>query len=255
MLEINLLPGGARKKAAGGGASVDFAAILAGINSRMGDKVLVASVAIIVLSLGAGAYLYYRQTNDRTVAEERLTKALEDSARYAQVVAARNVAEAKRDTLLRQVNLIRAIDDDRYIWPHIMDEISRALPQYTWVTILSFGGTPQGATNVVAAPPAPKPKSDTTAASRIPKKPPALPTGIPRDQVLIRLTGRTVDIQAMTRFMKQLEDSPFLANVFNERTTPNSEAGSDYYQFQLIINYTRPDSTAVRRLPLLATPR
>jgi hypothetical protein len=49
----------------------------------------------------------------------------------------------------------------------------------------------------------------------------------------------------MTRFAAQLEDSPFFANVLIERaTTP------DDYQFQLIINYPRPDSMAVRRLPM-----
>jgi Tfp pilus assembly protein PilN len=253
MLEINLLPGGARAKAKSAGPSIDFNAMFAGIKGRMGDLWTVGSVAAIVLAVGAGAYLYYRQGHDRTVAEERLQKAQEDSARYSKVVAARNAAQSKRDTLLRQVNLIRAIDDDRYIWPHIMEEVSKALPQYVWITIMGFGGTPQGSTNIVAIPPQPKPKAGTDTAKI--KKAPVIETAPPRDQVLLRITGRTVDIQAMTRFISQLEDSPFLSNVYLERSTPNNEAGSDYYQFQLIINYTRPDSLAIRRLPLVATRR
>jgi Tfp pilus assembly protein PilN len=253
MLEINLLPGGPRKKAAGGGApSVDIAAMIAGLNARFTDKVLVGTVAVMIISLGAGAYLYYRQTHDRSVAEERLEKALADSARYAKVVAERNIAEAKRDTLQRQVNLIRAIDDDRYIWPHIMDEISTALPAYTWITLLSFAGTPQGAVNVVQTPALPPPKKADSARA---KKPPKIETAVPRDNVVLRLTGRTVDIQAMTRFTKQLEDSPFLANVTIERTIPMPDAAGDTYQFNLVITYTRPDSSSVRRLPLLATAR
>ena len=55
----------------------------------------------------------------------------------------------------------------------------------------------------------------------------------------------------MTRFNAQLEDSPFLGNVFIEKTLPSTE-NDQYYQFQLTINYTRPDSLAVRRLPLTA---
>ena len=190
-----------------------------------------------------------------------MQKAKDDSTRYAKVVAERNAAQAKRDTLLRQVNLIRDIDDDRYIWPHIMDEVSRALPQYTWITIMGFGGTPQGSTNIVAAPvpPPKKPKAATdTSKSPAPAliaKAPAVETTPPRDQVMLRITGRTVDIQAMTRFISQLEDSPFLSNVYLERTTPMTEAGSDEYQFQLIINYTRPDSMAIRRVPLVVTRR
>lgn len=253
MIEINLLPGGARKKASSAGSSVDFAALLAGLSARLGDKVLIGSVAIILVAVGLFSYLYYRQGNDRAIAEARLEKAIADSTRFAKVEAARAVAEAKRDTVLRQVNLIRAIDDDRYIWPHIMDEVSRVLPAYTWLTILGFGGTPAGSANVVAAPP--PPKANPLDSGKVKKKPP-LQTGIPRDAVTIRLTGRTVDIQAMTRFMKDLESSPFFANVYNESTKPSGDRTSgEFFQFQLIINYTRPDSTAVSRLPLIATQR
>ena len=251
MLEINLLPGGAKKKAAAG-PSVDFNAMFETIKGRMGDLWSVGSIAVLVIALGVGGYLYWRQGHDRSVAQGRLDKALEDSSRYAKIVAQRNAAQAKRDTILRQVNLIRAIDDDRYIWPHIMDEVSKALPLYTWVTIMGYGGTPQGSTNVVATPAPPKPKGPDTAKV---KKPPVVETVPPRDQVMLRLTGRTVDIQAMTRFISQLEDSPFFSNVYLERSTPNAEAGSDYYQFQLIINYTRPDTLAIRRMPLLTAGR
>ena len=255
MLEINLLPGGARKKASAG-PSVDLNAMFTGVKARMGDLWTVGAIAASVIAVGAGGYLYYRQSHDRTVAEERLEKARADSVTYAKVVAARNAAQAKRDTLLRQVNLIRAIDDDRYVWPHIMDEISKALPNYTWVTILGFGGTPQGSVNIVATPgQPPKPKGAGPDTSKIKKAPP-VETVPPRDQVLVRMTGRTVDVQAMTRFMNDLEASPYFANVYNERVTPNSDpTAGDYFQFQLIINYTRPDSLAVRRMPLVSTPR
>jgi Tfp pilus assembly protein PilN len=247
MIEINLLPGGARKKATSSGSSVDFGALLAGVNSKLGDKLLLGTVTIMVVMLGLGGYLYYRQTHDRTVAETRLEKAKADSSRYAKVVAARAIAEAKRDTLQRQVNLIRAIDDDRFIWPHILDEISRALPAYTWIVTVAPGGV-QGAANVVAAPVLPKPSATDTSKARF--KPKKLVTEVPRDNVLIRLTGRTVDVQAMTRFMTDLEASPFFSNVFNEGSRPAGDpANGEFFQFQLILNYSRPDSMALRRVP------
>jgi Tfp pilus assembly protein PilN len=253
MIEINLLPGGPRKKAASAGSAVDFGALLAGVNSKLGDKLLLGTVTIMVVMLGLGGYLYYRQTNDRTVAEARLEKAKSDSARYAKVVAARAIAEAKRDTLQRQVNLIRAIDDDRFIWPHIMDEISRALPAYTWVVLMGPGGV-QGATNVVAAPPAPKPNPSDTSKNRF--KPKKLVTEVPRENVIVRLTGRTVDVQAMTRFMKDLEDSPFFAGVFNEGSRPAGDpASGEFHQFQLNFTYTRPDSMSLHRVPYNAARR
>jgi Tfp pilus assembly protein PilN len=247
MLEINLLPGGPRKKAVAAGPSVDLTALITVMKAQLANLWMIGSIAAMIIAIGVGAYLFWAQGHDRTVAEARLEKAKADSANFSKIVLARNAALAKRDTLLRQVNLIRAIDDDRFIWPHIMEEVSKAIPQYVWITIMGYGGTPQGSNNVVATPVTPRPKLDT---AKI-KKPPVVETTPPRDQVLLRLTGRTVDIQAMTRFTAQLEDSPFLSNVFIERTTPGTEQ-ENFYQFQLIINYTRPDSMVLRRLPLTA---
>src|ERR687889_235706 len=80
-------------------------------------------------------------------------KAVQDSTRYASVLREREKAEAKRDTVLRSLNMIRAIDDDRYIWPHVMDEVSSALPPYTWVVSLGYAGGGQATTPVVTVVP------------------------------------------------------------------------------------------------------
>jgi hypothetical protein len=254
MIEINLLPGGARKKSASA-KSVDFAALVAGMSGKFGDKILIGSIAVMILSVSVGAWLYFKQDRDGRIALERFEKAKADSVRYAGVLDARFKLTAKRDTLLRQVNLIRAIDDDRYIWPHILDEVSRVLPPYTWITMMSFAGTPAGMVNVVASPPPPKPNPADTSKNK-PK--PTVPTTIPRDEVSFKMTGRTVDIQALTRFMEDLEASPFIGFVNMERTIPGSDPGApgkELYQFQLTMNYSRPDSTVVRRLPLVTSGR
>ena len=259
MLEINLLPGGARKKASAAGPSIDFNKMFEGLKGQLGNIWTIGPIALLVIALGVGGYLFWKGGHDRTVADERLKKAQDDSARFSNVVAQRNAALAKRDTLLRQVNLIRAIDDDRYIWPHIMDEVSKALPQYTWITQLQYAGSPQGSVNVVQTPkpPVKKPAPNDTAKKKAPvyEKPLVIETAPPRDQVVFRVTGRTVDIQALTRFSRDLEGSPFFGTVFLERTTPSLEGANPFYLFQLTINYSRPDSLAVRRLPLVSTGR
>ena len=251
MIEINLLPGGARKKATSAKSSVDFAAMMSGLSAKLGDTVLIGTVVIMIASVVAGGWLYYGQVRARTVADERLDKGLKDSSRYAGVVAARLALEAKRDTVLRQVNLIRAIDDDRYIWPHIMDEITRVLPSYTWITIITYGGVPAGSANVVAAPVA-KPNPLDTGKVKPKVK---VPTTIPRDEITFRITGRTVDLMALTRYMEDLEASPFIGGVYMERTTPGTDQGKELYQFQLTLTYSRPDSTVIRRVPLSPTGR
>jgi len=131
-------------------------------------------------------------------------------------------------------------------------------PNYTWITALQFAGAPAGANNIVALPkPVAAAPRDTS--SKAPpaaaKKTPALPTTIPKDDITIRLTGRTVDIQALTRFMRDLSQSPFLSDVSVERADPGSDQGKEMYQFTLSMRYRRPDTTAIHRIPLVVTVR
>lgn len=248
MIEINLLPGARRKKSSAG-QSVDFKAMAAGMSGRFKDRWLIGSVAATLVGVGVAGYLYWSQTKLETELSERREKAVADSTRYANFLKDRYKSEALRDTLLRQVNIIRSLDEDRYVWPHIMDEISRALPQYTWITLVGFVGTPQGQNNVVVTP---KSAEDTSAAAKKKSRPPKrLDTEVPKDVISVRVTGRTVDIQALTRFMKDLEASPFLSNVALDKVETAVDQGKEVTQFQLTIAYTRPDSTLLHRVPLM----
>ena len=245
MIEINLLPGAGNKKGTRRQA-VDFGAFAAGLSGRFKDKFLIFAIAAVVVALGAVGYLYESQERLASSLDGRVTKAVSDSTRYANFLKARYKAEAVRDTLLRQVNIIRSIDQDRYVWPHIMDEVSRALPQYTWLTMLTYTGTPQGSNNVVALP---KSAADTGAKAKG-KPPKRLDTDVPLDVINVRLLGQTVDIQALTRFMKDLEASPFLSNVMLDHSEPAIVAGKEVVQFQLTMAYSRPDTLLLHRVPL-----
>ena len=63
------------------------------------------------------------------------------------------------------------------------------------------------------------PSVTARAANAPPLVPVRLDTNVPLDAVSVRLTGQTVDIEALTRYMKDLEASPFLANVVLDGTT------------------------------------
>ncbi|HVX40060.1 MAG TPA: PilN domain-containing protein [Gemmatimonadaceae bacterium] len=242
MIEINLLPGAGNKKASRR-QGVDFGALTAGLSGRFKDKFLVGAVVAVVVALGAVGYLYESQERLASSLDDRVGKATSDSTRYANFLKARYKAEAVRDTLLRQVNIIHSIDEDRYVWPHVMDEVSRALPQYTWLTILTYTGTPQGSSNVVALPKTPK----DTAKNKPPKR---LDTDVPLDPISVRLTGQTVDIEALTRYMKDLEASPYFANVLLDHSEPLIVSGKEVVQFQLTMTYSRPDTLQIHRVPL-----
>lgn len=247
-IEINLLPGGAakKKKKRGGTSrsapSIDLGAYFADLKARITDPLLlgaVASVALVGLSVGS---LHLAQQRREVELTERVEKGVQDSTRYTAVLAARASAEAARDTVLRRLNIIRAIDGERFIWPHVLDEVSRALTPYTWVTALSFNGQPQGNAISQAA-------TLRTPAGAKPD------TAIARDELHVRLGGQTVDIQALTRFMRQLEQSPFLEKVNLERSELVLVDGKEVTQFMLDMVYSRPDSTAIQRVPLTVSVR
>lgn len=244
MIEINLLPGSRKKKKSAATTSVDFAALLAGLNARTRDKFLLGAIAAVIAAGAAGAYLYWSQTQLDATLHARLEKAQKDSTHYATLLGDRRHSEALRDTLLRQVNLIKSLDGDRYVWPHVMEEVSRVLPQYTWLTAVTFGGTQQGTANVVALPKSATPE-DTTKKKSAPKR---IDTNIPKEPITLRISGQTVDIEAIPRFMRDLEASPFLENVQLERSELATVQQKEVHQFQLLMTYTR-DTTTIHRVP------
>lgn len=251
MIEINLLPGAKKSKRGGGGGgpSINFAAIGAAISARVKDKFLAAAVICGIIGIGAIGFLFSTQRSRETNIKQAEEKAVSDSTRYAAVLRDRAKAQARRDSALIQLNIIRAIDEDRFIWPHVLDEVSRALPIYTWLRAVNYTGTAQG-TNPPAAVKAPPPE-DPTKPGRKKRAEPV----IPRDTVHLRLVGRTVDIQAFTRFMRSLEDSPFIAGVSLQKSEIQLEGGKEVTQFTLDATYTRPDSALLRRAPLTLTQR
>lgn len=254
MIEINLLPGGKRRqKRKSAGPSFDFSA-LKQLPNRIKDPFLLVGVGGLALGLIAVAVMYTTQG----AAEKRLAAAEEaavkDSTNFSRALAEKMRAEATRDTVLRQLNVIRSIDDDRYIWPHILDEVSRALPPYTWLTTVAYAGTAQGTVNVVGKDTTKKaPPAAAAAAAAKKKKAHSLDTTVPREEVQIRLEGRTADIQALTRFMRELEASPFLANVTLDRSELTMDQGKEITAFTLQMKYSRPDSSMVRRVPVTLT--
>jgi Tfp pilus assembly protein PilN len=247
MIGINLLPGTGRKARRSSGSSLpklDIAASFASLRERIRDPWMLGAAGAAIVAVAAVGYLDTTQARREAALEESVQQAVQDSTRYASVLRERERAEAKRDTVLRALNLVRAIDDDRFIWPHVMDEVSRALPPYTWIMSLGFTGNGQAQQAVTTLP---------TAAAGGKKH--HVQTVIPRDTVRIRLVGNTVDIQALTRFMKQLESSPFLEDVQLAKSERAQDHGKEVTQFQLDMMYSRPDAQLVRRVPLAVSVR
>jgi Tfp pilus assembly protein PilN len=185
---------------------------------------------------------------------------VQDSSRFSAVLAATAKAEATRDSLYRQIAVIKSIDDSRYLWSHLMYEISNALPQYTWLTSISQTSAPRSAAVMDSTPPAPaaapgdtsKPK--VTAADRLRAKNARAEAAVAAaKQVTFRILGQTVDIQALTRFMKALEASPFIQNVQLTRSELVLSEGKEVTQFLLEAESQTPPPFVVKTVPLVTS--
>jgi Tfp pilus assembly protein PilN len=235
MIEINLTPGASRKSK-GRGAGMALAGVIGDAKSSIKDPYLIAAVVSLLAAAGGVGSMHLAQTAKAEELAVREAQAVADSTRFAAVLKQRRQAEAKRDSVLKQLEVIKAIDADRFIWPHVMDEVSRALPPYTWLKTLAVSApqsAPAGTAPAAAAP--------GDSAKPAPPRP---------EPARFRLVGNTVDIQALTRFMKLLEASPFIQKVQLARSEMALVEGKEVTEFTLEAQYERPDSSMIVTTPV-----
>ncbi|HXE58140.1 MAG TPA: PilN domain-containing protein [Gemmatimonadales bacterium] len=221
MIEINLRPGQKRKRA---GASLKTrletrARELAG---QVKDPLLLVAVAAWVVVVAFIGWTYVATARQLHALEPRFEQAKDEHRRFATLMRQKRKAEQVRDSLLAQINTIRGVDGDRYVWPHILDEVAKALPPYTWLVDLSVLKTS-----------APADSADTAAAP-----------------VQFQLSGRTVDIQAYTRFLRQLEASPWLADVTPVTAQTVVEQERAVTAFTIRASFSPADSAYIRTVPV-----
>ena len=115
MIEINLIPGSGKKSrkggGGGGGSKLNVGASLGNLKAKVRDPYMLGAIGSAIVAILVTGGLYTMQESRTARLEDELQKAVQDSTRYASVLREREKAEAKRDTVLRSLNMIRAIDD------------------------------------------------------------------------------------------------------------------------------------------------
>jgi Tfp pilus assembly protein PilN len=149
--------------------------------------------------------------------EVQIEMARADSARYAAIIQRTGALQARRDTIAQRVSVIQRIDNDRYLWPHLMDEVSRALPDFTWLTRM---------TEVTGG-----------------------------EEVLFRVEGRSGTYFGLTTLMENLEASPFIegvALVSSEQISVPTGPGTNQfvYSFTLEAISREPPPEVIELVPL-----
>ncbi len=214
MIEVNLLPGG--KKRQSGRPKLGLS--LPQIEGLPKDRwVLSACVMGIVAVLAAG-YLYVSTNSRHQDLDVQVTQAAQDSARFADLIAATQQLQARRDSIAEKVAIIQNLDGGRYVWPHILDEVARAVPDFTWLT---------GVVQVQSG-----------------------------EELMFRIDGRVGNTFALTRFMNQLEASPFLRSVeliSTEQVVEQRRGGGEgriVHAFTLQASYQEPPPDILETVPL-----
>ena len=221
MIEINLLPGAKRKRGAKGGGGFQMPDIKA-LGAAIKDPWLIACAVAWGLFAVFLAVFYVPRSAQVSNLRPVLDSTQREAQRLAAVLQTKSETEARRDTLLAQINVIRDIDRERFIWPHIMDAVTKALPPYTWVEEMS-ARTGEG---------------DSVGGGLT---------------VPFQINGKSGDIQAITRFVRNLEESPFLENATQVSTAVVTEAGRDVYTYVINVRYHQPDTSLLTMQPLAAT--
>lgn len=225
MINVNLRPGLKRKHAAANPLKAVGERFKA-LGGKVKDPMLLAAAAAWVLAIGFLGTMWFTTQRQLHAVEPRLEQARSEHQRFKTFLAQKRKQELIRDSLLSQIGVIRTVDGDRYVWPHVLDEVSRALPAYTWLTSVKLEQPPANAATDSTA--------DSTASQNIG----------------FRVEGHTVDIQAYTRFLRQMEASPWIQNVTPVSAQTVVEQERPVTAFVIRAEFRRADSAYIRTVPL-----
>lgn len=234
MITVNLRPDLKRKR-----ARAPLTGVLdsfRGVGGKVKDPLLLACAVSWVGVLGWLGYVVVSTTAELNALEPRLEATRSEHKRFKAFLAEKRHQETIRDSLVAQIGVIRTVDGDRYVWAHLMDEVTKALPAYTW--LVDMGNVTPAAAPAGAAPAADA-KGDSTAAGPFVSPP-----------VVFNVNGRTVDIQAYTRFLRQLEASPWIADVTPVSAQTVVEKERPVTAFTIRATYREADSAYIRTVPL-----
>jgi Tfp pilus assembly protein PilN len=222
MITINLRPGQKRKRPASGR---NVLASVKELGARIKEPLLLAAIAAWTV---VGAWLVFSTVsvkNQLSTVRPKFDQTAEEHKRFKTLLDEKRKAERIRDSLLTQIAVIRTVDGDRYVWGHVLDEVAKALPPYTWLTSIRVLSPPPAAADSSAV--------DTVAAV-----------------VNFEVQGRTVDIQAYTKLLRQLEASPWITDVTALEAKTLVEQERPVTGFTIKATFRRADSAYIRTVPL-----
>jgi len=168
----------------------------------------VAGPALAILVIG---WLWFSQRAERADLEVRLAAAVEDSTRLSDLRALSDSLTAREGRIGRRLELVKSLDDGRFVWPHLLDEIGRAVPSYTWLTALRQNSA--------------------------------------EPELQIQIDGLAANPLAITEFVRNLQGSPYVGEVRILGSQQELVENVAAQAFKLMIVYESPPPETVRSQP------
>jgi Tfp pilus assembly protein PilN len=225
LIEINLAPGAQIGRSTG---SRRASIAMPSLPQFGGDSRMLGLAALGIFAVLAVGWLIFAQGSRRADLEARVASEAADSSRYAATIALVSDLQARQDTIRQQIAVIRDVDQRRFVWPRLMDEVSRALPPFTWLTQIT--STPVAAATGDAA-------ADSVALAVV--------------GPAFTIQGNAGSTQALTRFMKNLEDSHFIRDVTLVTSEQVDADGRTIHRFTLEARYETPPSSVIETVPFV----
>lgn len=217
MIEVNLIPGGKKRSSKKRRSGSGFSFSLPSLEGPLKDRWVLSGVISGVVAVVAISWIFFSLSGQMEEVEVALAQEVEDSIRFSALIAQVEGLVARRDSITTRVEIIQTIDRERYVWPHVLDEVARALPDYTWLT-----GVVQ-----VAPPP----------------------------NLQLSITGQAGNNFAVAEFMDRLSQSPFIrvAELITSSqavSTQGSGAQQLVYDFTLDVFFQDPPPEVLETVPL-----
>jgi len=216
MIEVNLLPEaqrsrGSRKRTR---ARASRPSLPGTTNDRNPWRTALLAACVIVPA--AMLFLWWSQRGDARALDTRIEAATADSARLADLRLVSDSLNARRQEIRDRVALVEALDRNRFVWPHLLDEISRAVPRLAWLSTLR-----------------------QTA---------------PMPDVEVQVQGVAANPLAITEFVRNLEASDYITDVRilgSQKQTLN-DGEISVQAFTLSVRFTEPAGGIRRTEPIIA---
>lgn len=220
MLEVNLHPDRKRRSR---GAGFDAGELLGSLRSMVpsgggGDPWSVALAVVAIVVLGGGGVLWYMQGNRLDEVEGRIQSMARDSARLADLQGIVDSLETRRADIRARMRRVEDLDQGRFVWPHMLDELSDALPDAAWLTAISRSS---------AAP-----------------------------DLRVSVQGVAASPLVITQYVRALRERQHIGDVqMGGSQRQQLQEGGYGHSFRLTVTYRRPPPAAIRTRPLVSVNR